>query len=439
MPSPLPPDPATDAGAAPTRTARAAGTGLRWRWALYDFATSAYATLIQTFIFAAYFSSQIAPDPVRGAAWWGYATAAAGLCIALAGPVLGAFADARGNHRRVLGVCTTVATLATAALYAAVPGAPALVVLAAVVVGTVATELAVVPYNAMLGHIAPPGQVGRWSGWGFALGYIGGLGCLVVALVGFVQPQFPHADGAAHVRATFVLAAVWMAVFALPLLRARGADVPGTGAPTTHALRTLAHTARSLPRYPGMLRFLVARMLYTDGVATVFTFGGVYAAGTFGMNTREVLMLGIVLNVSAGLGAFVLAPLDDRLGSRRTIVWSLWALLASGAVLLVVQSRWQFVAAAAVLGALVGPVQAASRSLMTHLSPAPMRGQLFGLYTFSGKATAFLGPALVGALTAASGNQRVGLSAVLVLLAVGLWLVRTVPDRRAPPDPAQPA
>lgn len=404
------------------------GTGLRWRWALYDFAVSAYATVIQTFIFAAYFISELAPDPVSGTAAWGYATGTAGVIIALAAPLLGAFADERGRHRVVLVLCTGVAVAATAALYGARPGSALAPVLLTVVVGTVAVELAVVPYNALLGRITPPNQIGRWSGWGFGLGYAGGLACLATALFGFVRPEYPGAAEAQHVRATFLLAAAWIAVFSLPLLGARAIDLPGTGRSIRDGLRALIETVRTLPRYPGVLRFLIARMLYTDGLTTVFAFGGVYAAGTFGMNAVQVLALGIMLNVSAGIGAFALAPLDDRLGSRRSIVAALSVLLALGAVLLLVRSAWQFTLAAVLLGTLVGPVQAASRSLMTRLSPVPVRTQLFGFYALSGKATAFAGPLLVGALTAASGSQRVGLASVLVFLGAGLWLIRSVPD-----------
>lgn len=415
----------------PVGSAAPAGTALRVRWAFYDFAVSAYATLIQTFIFAAYFTRQLAPDAVTGTAWWGYATALAGALVAVGAPLAGALADSRGGHMQALRACTLIAVVATAALWFARPGSALAPVVLALVAGTVAVELASVFYNALLSRVAPPERIGRWSGWGWALGYAGGLGCLVAALYGLVRPQWPTAADDAHVRATFLLAAAWIAVFALPLLTARGLATPGTGAGVRDGLRTLVRTVRELARLPGMLRFLAARMLYTDALTTVFAFGGVYAAGTFGMDAGQVLMLGIVLNISAGAGALVLAPLDDRFGSRATIVAALAVLLVVGTVLLVVRTQTQFLIAAAVLGALVGPVQSASRSLMTHLSPPPLRTQLFGLYAFSGKATAFAGPLLVGLITGWTGSQRLGLASTLVLLGAGLWLVRGVPAARA--------
>jgi UMF1 family MFS transporter len=233
------------------------------------------------------------------------------------------------------------------------------------------------------------------------------------------------------VRATFVLTAVWFALFALPLLTARlpGRDTGGRfelGA----SLRDLWHTLRGLPRQGPLLRFLVARMLYTDGLATLFAFGGVYAAGTFAMSESQVLAFGIGLNVTAGIGAVAFAHLDDRIGSRRTIVIALVALLVCGAGALLAPTAAGFWAAGLALGVFVGPAQAASRSLLAHIAPPAQRNQLFGLFTLSGKATAFLGPMLVGMVTLVSGSQRIGMTVILGLWVAGLALLLTVPADR---------
>ena len=171
-------------------------------------------------------------------------------------------------------------------------------------------------------------------------------------------------------------------------------------------------------------------MLYTDGLATLFAFGGVYAAGTFAMTETQVLTFGIGLNVTAGLGAVGFAHLDDRIGSRNTIVIALLALLVAGAGTLLAQSATAFWVAGLALGVFVGPAQAASRSLLARMAPPGQRNQLFGLFTLSGKATAFLGPLLVGAVTLASGSQRVGMVVILGLWLVGLALLLTVPADR---------
>ena len=410
--------------------------GLLWRWASYDFANSAFPTVIETFVFAAYFTRQVAADPVTGAAQWGLAVGLAGLAVALLGPVVGAIADHGGGQRRWLAAATALCVLPTAALWWVTPHAPHVVgALLLVGVATIGMELASVFYNALLPRLAPAGQIGRWSGWGWGLGYAGGLLCLLLALFGLVREgawlALPR-DDASHVRATFVLTAVWFAVFALPLLTARlpGRESKGRfelGA----SLRDLGRALRGLPRQGPLLRFLIARMLYTDGLATLFAFGGVYAAGTFAMSEAQVLAFGIGLNVTAGLGAVAFAHLDDRIGSRATIVIALLALLVCGAGALLAPNATAFWVAGLALGVFVGPAQAASRSLLARMAPEDQRNQLFGLFTLSGKATAFLGPMLVGMVTLAAGSQRVGMAVIPALWLAGLALLLTVPaDRR---------
>ncbi|WP_440940807.1 MFS transporter [Immundisolibacter sp.] len=410
--------------------------GLLRRWALYDFANSAFPTVIETFVFAAYFTRQVAPDPVTGSALWGTAVGLAGLVVALLGPVAGALADHGGGQRRWLLAATALCVLPTAALWWVQPQASNLIIpLLLVGIAAVGMELASVFYNALLPRLAPASQIGRWSGWGWGLGYAGGLLCLLLALFGLVREgawlTLPRED-ASHVRASFVLAAAWFALFALPLLTARlpGRDAPPGRLEIRASLAELWQTLRGLRRQGALLRFLVARMLYTDALATLFAFGGVYAAGTFAMTEAQVLAFGIGLNVTAGLGAVAFAHLDDRLGSRNTIVIALLALLASGAAALLAQSVASFWAAGLALGVFVGPAQAASRSLLARMAPPQQRNQLFGLFTLSGKATAFLGPLLVGWATLYSGSQRVGMAVILGLWLAGLALLLTVPADR---------
>jgi len=404
-------------------------------WALYDWANSAYFTLIQTFVFAAYFTRQIAPDSTQGTTLWGNTIAAAGLLVAIGGPILGALADRGGPRRLLLTGLTLTAVLATAGLWYVEPGTSYLVsALVLVGLGTVAAELAIVLYNAMLPALAPPARIGRWSGWGWGLGYLGGLACLAVALFGFVRPdalfELPR-DEAEHVRATFLLTAVWFLVFALPLLSLRGdAAEPrqAIGTALREGFGQLATTLRNVRRYGGIARFLLARMLYVDGLATLFAFGGVYAAGTFEMTEQDILVFGILLNVAAAGGAVLFAWLDDWLGPRATILLALAGLMLFGTLILVVESRLAFWVLGSAIGVFVGPAQAAGRSYLAHAAPAAQRAELFGLFALSGKATAFVGPLLVGWLTWLAGSQRVGMSAIVVFFVLGFVLMLTVPE-----------
>ncbi|MDX2221221.1 MAG: MFS transporter [Rhodospirillaceae bacterium] len=405
-------------------------------WCLFDFANSGYVTVIVTFVFATYFTQAIAPTPELGTAWWGTAQSLSALIIALVSPVVGAIADQTGPRKPWVAAFTGVMAAATALLWFAEPNAGfVLYALALVVIANVGFEVGQVFYNAMLPGVAGPAAIGRVSGWAWGVGYLGGLLCLVAALFGLIQASPPplglNPDAAEPVRATALLVAAWVVVFALPLFLAVG-DAPGRRiAPLKAArdgLKQLAETFRSARRQPNVMRFLVARMLYNDGVNTIFAFGGIYAAGTFGMEIGEVIQLGIALNVSAGLGAAAFGWIDDRVGSKRTIQAALVAIIGLGCVVLAAPDKTWFWAGALALSAFFGPVQAASRTLMARLSPPDARGEMFGLFAVTGKAISFLGPLAVGWATAASGSQRWGLATVMIFFVAGFWLLRGVKE-----------
>jgi MFS transporter, UMF1 family len=407
-----------------------------WSWAFYDWANSAFFTIILTFVFARYFSQSVVGDKVQGTEHWGNIVGITGVVIAVAAPVLGAIADRSGRRKPWLLGFTLLCVLASAMLWFVEPGMGDFWwAVIWVSLGILGAEFAFIFYNTMLPDLAAPAKLGRWSGWGWGLGYVGGVVCLIVALFGFVEADSSflglNRDEAEHVRATFVLVAVWYLVFALPLFFLTP-DQPPSGLSASQALKAgLGQLKDSLAKareYGHILRFLLARMLYTDGLATVFTFGGVYAAGTFNMSQTEVLQFGIALNVTAGLGALAFAWVDDAIGGRNTIFLSLAGIGASAAAILVVQSELWFWVFGMTLGIFVGPLQAASRSHLARAAPEHLRNQMFGLFTFSGKATAFAGPLLVGAVTAATDSQRWGMSTILLFFLVGFLLMLTVPD-----------
>lgn len=395
-------------------------------WAFYDWANSAFPTVVSTFVIAAYFAQGIAPDPATGQAQWGWMQTAAGLVIALASPVLGAIADAGGLRRRMLAASTIVMAVATGLIWFATPTpASALWALACVGLATVAFEVGTVFYNAMLPDLAPRERLGRISGLAWGLGYAGGLACLGIALVLLVQPN-PSPLGldrgqAEHVRATALLVALWIAAFGWPVLLALPDRAPRRGwrAAARQGLAEIAAVLKRLPREPVMARFLLARLFYTDGLNTLFAFGAIYAAGVFGMGFEEILLFGIALNVTAGLGAAGFGLVEDRIGSRTTILVSLAAMIGLGLGVLLVTEKAQFWALALALGVFMGPAQAASRTLMARLAPEGEVTAWFGLFALSGRVTGFLGPAALAAVTAATQSQRAGMAVVVVLLAVG--------------------
>mgnify|MGYP001218804590 CR=1 FL=1 len=413
------------------------GTAGIFSWCLYDWAMSAFNTVIGTFVFSVYFQRGIYGDEVAGSTAWGLALGLSGLAVAVTAPILGAVADHGGRRKPWLAVFQLATVVPTALLWFAKPDQAYIgYALTLVVIASIAFELAGVFYNAMLPGVAPPGMIGRVSGWGWGLGYIGGLFCLVAALFGLIRPEVPilgfSTEDSGNVRATALLVALWFGGFGLPLFLFT-ADEPATGVSPREAVRrglaALARTAREARRYGHALRFLVASALYRDGLNTLFAVGGLYAAGTFGMSTEEIILFAIGLNVTAGLGAAGFAFVDDRFGPKPTVLIALGGLIATGLPVLLVTDTRVFIALALLLGIFVGPAQAASRSLMARLAPAEKETEMFGLYTMTGKAVSFLGPTGFALVTAAFASQRAGMATILVLLAAGGLLLLTVrPD-----------
>ena len=404
-------------------------------WCLYDWANSAFTTLVVTFIYAAYFASAFADDPGRGTALWSRGVAVSALLIAALAPVAGALAD-RGGRRKYLILSSLVCAAGTAALAFVRPDQPYAVVtaLGLFVAANVAFELGLVFYNAFLPAIAPPDRIGRISGYGWGLGYGGGLAALAAALVVFVPetPRFgiPTAEGF-NLRATNLLVAVWFLVFAIPAFALlKDESAPGGGVGVRRAFADLAATVRSLRQYRQVGRFLLARLLYNDGLVTIFAFGGIYAVGTFGFSFEELVTFGIVLNVGAGLGALAFGFVDDRIGGKATIGLSVAALAAATVLGALAPTRAWFWVSAVVVGVFIGPNQSASRSLMARFVPAKHESEFFGFFAFSGKVTSFLGPALLGVLSDLY-SQRVGVASLLIFFVLGGLLLWRVDEQEA--------
>ena len=406
-------------------------------WCLYDWANSAFPAVITTFVFSTYFTQAVAPDPVTGTALWGQALAVAGFIIAILSPILGSVADHTGRQKLWLALFSILTAGAIAALWFVGPSPDSVpLALIGIALATIGFEVAGVFYNALLPSVAPPSHIGRVSGWAWGLGYVGGIVCLTLILVLFVQTETPlfglDKASAEHVRAAAPFSAAWYVVFALPLFAfVREPTVAALPLPQAvrKGLSDLGHMAATLRQQRTIFWFLFAHMIYADGLTTLFAFGGVFAAGTFGMAIDEVILFGIALNITAGAGAFAFAWIDDWIGPRRTIAIGLAALIVVGGALLLVEAKTSFWALGLLLGAFFGPVQAASRSLAARIARPEHRAQIFGLFALSGRVTAFVGPAVLAWTTQAAQSQRVGMATILVFLAIGLALLwRKVPD-----------
>jgi len=404
-------------------------------WVMYDFANSAYTTLVVTFIYATYFVSAVAPDKISGTALWSRGVTLTAILVALSSPLLGAVAD-QSNLRKTFLFLTTAVGVGTCAMLNFVMPGQVYAALVWFVISNVAFELGMVFYNAMLPDISTPATIGRVSGIGWGIGYIGGLAAMFIAMAGFVSPEVPwfglSREAAANIRATNILVAVWFGIFSIPiffLVKSKPATPgkrPPLGAAVRGAVRDIATTFREIRAYREIVKLLIARMIYNDGLVTIFAFGGIYAAGTFGFTFQEIMIFGIVLNVAAGTGALIMGFCDDRLGGKKTVQASNIALALATVLAVTAPDKILFWVAGIMVGFFAGPNQSASRSLLGRFVPKEKENQFFGFFAFSGKLTAFFGPFLLGILTQAFGSQRAGISVVALFFIVGGLILATV-------------
>jgi UMF1 family MFS transporter len=416
--------------------------GRVFAWGLWDWGSSAYNAVILTFVFSVYLTDAVGrglPGPIDAGAWLGYAIGAAGLLIALAAPVLGQRSDAAGRRKFATGVWTACTVATMAALFAVREDWHwlwlGLVLLA---MGSIFYELASVSYNAMLVQVSTPATMGRVSGFGWSMGYFGGivqlLGVYLLLIAGDGGALGVSTADGLNIRVVALVAAAWFAVFAIPLLvvvpELPAVDPGAARLGVAGSYRKLVHDLRDLYRTsPHTVYFLGASALFRDGLAAVFTFGAVLAVTVYGIDKGDVLIFGVVANVVSAAGALSGGALEDRIGPKAVIMISLVGLLAAGVVLLFVSGPTMFWIFGLFLTLFVGPAQSSSRTFLARLAPPGREGQLFGLYATTGRAVSFLAPTLFGVAITVFGAQRAGIAGILVVLAAGLVALAPV---RAP-------
>jgi len=440
-------------------------------WIFFDWAAQPFFTLVTTFVFAPFFASALASDAAEGQALWGYATGLAGLAIALLSPLLGGIADRTGPRKPWIAVFGAMLVAGSAMLWYAKPGSPWAVpiALAGFVIGTIGAEFATIFNNAMMTRLVPPERLGRLSGTGWAVGYLGGLISLALTL-GFLAAD-PHTgktlvglsplfglDAAAREGDRFSgpLTALWFVIFVAPMFLLTP-DSPRTGIPLKEAasggFSHLKATIAELPSLPGLGRFLLANMIYQDGLVALFAFGGIYGAGVFGWQTIELGVFGILLTITGTFGAWLGGKLDDRLGGKPVILGSITCLLFAcigilslgpGQVAFVIPAappvpgdglfaslpEKVYLALGLLIGLVAGPLQASSRSMLARIAPPARIGEFFGLFALAGKVTSFLGPTLVALATSLFASQRAGLAVLIGFFLTGAWLIAGVKVKR---------
>ena len=574
-------------------------------WSMYDFANQPFTTLIVTFIFSAYYTQAIAPNIHDGTFLWSIGIAITALFVAFVSPLMGALADQGGYRKILLIFWSWICILSTIFLFFTYEG-QIYIALFWFVIANIGFEMGSVFCNAYLPHIAPNDKIGRISGYGWSLGYVGGLIALMISLFLFVQPNKPifnlkknssinsiivdienveisntfsrftispsshnvidsiqvgmpiklinfeltdtlafmpdlvyknetekgtvadidldshsfvifgshpeyinHKDrsiqligkpswnnyntkeldsktgfvldeknnfeirgpiyeddkyvgtlcyfrdgrlkivdnpnineisvktSGENIRGINLLVALWFALFAIPTFL--GVKDHKINARISKNLiyksySQIRQTFKEIKQYKHIVRFLIARILYNDGLVTIFSFGGIYASGTFGFSFNEVMYFGIALNVAAGLGAFLFGFLDDWIGGKNTIQLSNIGLIIACALAVFTTNVTVFWIAGILIGLCSGPNQASSRSLMSRFTPKDKQNEFFGFFAFSGKATAFIGPMLLGILTREFGSQRYGVAIVLVLILAGAYVLHSLDEKAAVDD-----
>jgi UMF1 family MFS transporter len=418
-------------------------------WGLWDWGSAAFNAVVTTFVFTVYLTSSSfgAEGVVEAQLAW--VIAGAGLVIAVLAPITGQRSDTSGRRKLWLGVNTYIVVALSAAMFFVQPDPAYLWLgLALVALGNIFFEFAGVNYNAMLSQVSTPRSIGRVSGFGWGMGYIGGIVLLLIVYFGFISPDVGlfgiTSENGMDIRVTVLISALWFGIFAVPVLLSvpeyRGVGVKRERVSFFASYARLGRDIAKLWRESRQtVWFLLASAVFRDGLAGVFTFGAIIAATVFGFSQIEVILFGVAANIIAGISTIIAGRFDDRFGARAVIITALVGLVVAGLVVFFARDLgttvfWIF---GLLLTVFVGPAQAASRSFLARLTPAGREGEIFGLYATTGRAASFLSPLAWAGAIAIFGSTAWGVLGIVLILLVGLVLmlfVRVPRPTRAPAE-----
>lgn len=389
-------------------------------WSLYDFANQPFTTIIVTFIYSAFFIKTIALDEQVGTVLWANAIALTALVVAFLSPLLGAIADSGSYRKFFLVLFTWICVLFSILLYFPQSG-DVYLALFLFIIANVSFEMGTVFCNSYLPDLANNENSGRISGFAWGLGFFGGLIALFISLI-----LFPELNSH-NIRKINILVGIWFFIFSIPtfLLLRDNKKESFNKKHLTDSFYAIKHTFISIKKYKIISRFLVARLFFNDGLVTIFALGGIYAVGTLNFSFDEVMQLGIILNIAAGIGSFLFGYIEDKIGVKNVINLTLIVLIIATLIAIYAPEtsypKALFWLAGILIGLMVGPNQSCSRSLMAQLTPKEKNNEFFGFYALTGKATSFIGPLFFGIVTARY-NQQSALWVVIVLFVIGLFL-----------------
>jgi len=401
-----------------------------FNFALYDFANSAFTTIIITFIFSTYFAKQIAPNPVLGQSYWGWTIGFTGLLVALIGPLIGSFADKKNCTEFFIKLFTIICIILTSFLWFSKPSEKYLLyTLIIVALANFFYELSLIFYNSILKRISNYNNLGKSSGFSFALGYIGGILILIVCIKIFIDndvlPFGLSKENSENIRATSIVVALWYLFFSIPFLFSLKKKIKNKIEKSSNNIKKIKNLFWD-KGLNNLGKFLLARMLYADGLNAIIIMGGIFAVGVFNLEIKDLLVLSVLMNITAFIGAIIGGYANDKFSSKSVIIFSLLGLIFSSAIILFIKTKIFFLIFASINGFFIGPIQSASRVFITKSIDENNQASGFGLFALSGKLTSFIGPLLVSTLTYISNSQRIGFSAAIILLVIGLLVLLKV-------------
>ncbi len=392
-------------------------------WSFYDFANQPFSTIIVTFIYGAFFTSVIASDEKTGTLLWTNGIAITAIIVSILSPILGALADKAGYRKFFLISFTWICAVFSILLYFPQSG-DVFFALSLFVIANIAFELGTVFCNSYLQDLADEKNSGKISGFSWGLGFVGGLLALFLSFSLFELDS-------SGIRGINILVGVWFLIFSIPtflFVKDRKKDKL-TKKHFLDSFASIRITFKEVVKYRTIMKFLIARLFFNDGLITIFSLGGIYAIGTLDFSIPEVMTLGIVLNISAAIGSFIFGYLEDKIGVKEVINLSLVVLVFSTLLAFIapyfIFQKEIFWVAGVLIGLMVGPNQSCSRSLMAKLTPKEKKNEFFGFFALTGKATSFLGPILFGIITF-NFSQQVALWVVIFLFLIGLILFNKI-------------
>ncbi len=407
---------------------------IRLSWSMYDWANSAWSAIIITFIFSRYFVDVLAPSQDIGTLYWTWTIGLSSLAAALLSPIFGSFSDQSQKSKYWLIFTTLIYSFIAISLWFATPNSFNLkFIILLIFIGNVSYEISQIFYNGQLKLITSEKNYSKLSGFAWGLGYIGTVVIFLIYYLLFFVPSVPlfglNLETYENIRISFIITGFWIILFSLPLFiffKDPYSDILNTSIKFKESFNQILKTFKELQKYRNILWFLVARLFYMDGINAIFAVAAIYATVVFGMSTSDIIMLGIGTNIAAGIGSWIFSFIENKIGSKNTIVFSLIFIFLISTIILFIEHKNLFIIFAIFLSSFFGPIQSASRVYYIKCIPDQKKYEFFGFYSFSGKVTAFIGPVLYGTIAYSFSSPQIGLGSLLILFLIGLIILLKV-------------